>query len=100
MKVLHRRYTAERHNTARPLILAQRTTAPGPDTPILFQETCLGLASDQSQIVMRRYFELYSPDGAQWVEYVHSIATADFIHWIMRHGQLRIECSDNTPPKR
>jgi hypothetical protein len=97
MKVMSSRYTAEGRDTVRPLILTQRTAAPGLDTPIIFQETCLGLACDRSQIVVRRYFERYSPDCADWVEYIHSIPTAEFIHWIMTHGQLRIECSENTP---
>jgi hypothetical protein len=95
MKVLNS--SAEGHDTVPPLILTQRTTAPGHDTSILFQQTCLGLTNDQSQIVMRRYFEHYAPAHAQWVEYIHSIPTAEFIHWIMTHGQLRIECSENTP---
>lgn len=99
MKALHSRYTAEGHNAQYPLILSQRTTAPTHDTPILFQEFCLGLSSDQSRIVLRRYFEQFSPANAQWVEYAHSIPTADLIHWIMTHGQLHIECSQDTPPK-
>lgn len=97
MKVLNSSNTAEGRDTVRPLILTQRTAAPGFDAPILFQETCLGLTSDRSQIVVRRYFERYSPDCADWVEYIHSISTTEFIHWIMTHGQLRIECSENTP---
>jgi len=97
MKGLSNRYTTEQGDDARPLILAQRTTAPGQDAPILFQQSCLGLADDLGRLVLRRYFERYSPDCGHWVEYVHSIDIADFIHWIMTHGQLRIECSDNTP---
>ena len=58
----------------------------------------LGLAGDQSRIVLRRYFEQYGPSRSQWVEYVHSIPAADLIQWIMSHGQLHIECSDNTSP--
>lgn len=97
MTVLNSRCRAGGHNNAGPLILAQRTAAPAQDAPILFQKICLGLANDRSQIVVRRYFERYSPDCADWVEYIHSIPTAEFINWIMTHGQLRIECSDNTP---
>lgn len=97
MSALHNRYTAE-GDARYPLILSQRTSAPEQDTPLLFQEFCLGLSDDQSRIVLRRYFEQYGPSDAQWVEYVHSIATADLIQWIMSHGQLHIECSDNTPP--
>lgn len=95
MKLLNSRYVTEDRHSLRPLILNQRTTAPDADQSILFQETCLGLSGDQSQVVLRRYFEQYSPDGADWVEYIHAIPTADLVHWIMRHGQLRIECSDN-----
>ncbi|VVN48624.1 hypothetical protein PS862_01247 [Pseudomonas fluorescens] len=97
MKVLNSRYTAQGHDIERRLILTQRTTASEHDTPILFQESCLGLANDQSQIVLRRYFESYSPDSAHWVEYAHSIPTASLIHWIMTQGQLHIEYSENTP---
>jgi hypothetical protein len=70
-------------------------SALGPDTPIVFQESCLSVSSDQSRIVLRRYFEQFSPTNAHWVEYVHSIAAADLIQWIMSHGQLHIECSDS-----
>lgn len=97
MKDMNSGYITRDHGAVRPLILTQRTTAPGPDTPILFQETCLGLTNDQSQLILRRYFERFSPTEAHWVEYLHSIPTAEFIQWIMTHGQLRIECSDNTP---
>lgn len=97
MKGINSSYSDEGHDATRSLILTQRTTAPGHDTSILFQQTCLELASDQSQIVMRRYFERYSPTSDHWVEYIHSVSTAEFIHWIMTQGRLRIECSDNTP---
>jgi len=97
MKVLNGSQTDGGHSTVRPLILTQRTALPGGDKSILFQETCLGLASDQSQIVMRRYFERYSPENSHWVEYIHSIPTAEFIHWMMTHGQLRIEHSEDAP---
>lgn len=97
MKDMNSGYITRDYGAVRPLILTQRTTAPGPDTPILFQETCLGLANDQSQLILRRYFERFSPTEAHWVEYLHTIPTAEFIQWIMTHGQLRIECSDNTP---
>lgn len=97
MKDLNNRYAEQGHATERFLILTQRTTAPEQDTAILFQESCLGLAADQSQIVLRRYFERFSPDNSQWVEYAHTIPTARLIHWIMTHGQLHIEYSENTP---
>ena len=51
----------------------------------------------QSQLFRRRYFERFSPTDSHWVEYIHTIPTAEFIHWVMTHGQLRIECSENTP---
>ncbi|MFJ4247610.1 hypothetical protein SAMN04488483_0716 [Pseudomonas helmanticensis] len=98
MKEFNQRHTAEGRASHRPLILSQRTTAPGHGTPILFQEACLGLTGNQERIVLRRYFEQFSPDSAHWVEYVHSIPVADLVNWIMRHGQLHIECSDNTAP--
>ncbi|WP_166220669.1 hypothetical protein [Pseudomonas atagonensis] len=98
MKDINHRYTAEGLSHHRPLILSQRTSAPGDDTPILFQESCLGLTGTQDRIVLRRYFEQFSPSHAQWVEYVHSVPVADLVHWIMAHGQMHIECSDDTPP--
>jgi hypothetical protein len=97
MKDMNSGFTTERHGAVRPLILTRRTAIPGPDTPILLQETCLELTNDQSHLVLRRYFERFSPAEAHWVEYIHSIPTAELVHWIMTHGQLRIECSDNTP---
>ncbi|MBK5512104.1 hypothetical protein JFT91_18000 [Pseudomonas sp. TH08] len=100
MKVLNNSHSTGGHHSSRPLILSQRTAALGPDTPIVFQESCLGVSSDQSRIVLRRYFEQFSPTSAHWVEYVHSIAAADLIDWIMRHGQLHIECSDHSTPKQ
>lgn len=100
MKYINSSFASEGHGAMRPLILTRRTTATSQDTPMFFQEIGLGLSSDQSQLVMRRYFERFSPAGAQWVEYIHSIATAEFIHWIMTHGQLRIECSENTPHQK
>ncbi len=95
MKVLNNSHCTEGHHSNRPLILSQRTAALGPDTPVVFQESCLGVSGDQSRIFLRRYFEQFSPTSAHWVEYVHSIAAADLIEWIMRHGQLHIECADS-----
>lgn len=97
MKLLTNRYSAPRLYSEPPLILSRRTTAPLQDSPILFQESCLGLADDQSHVVLRRYFEHYSPDTAHWVEYAHSISTTELIHWIMTHGRLQIESSENAP---
>ncbi|MGH8450037.1 hypothetical protein [Pseudomonas sp.] len=99
MKVLSSRYTAPPQHSEQPLVLSQRTSVPEQDSPILFQELCLGLAHDQSRIVLRRYFEHYSPDTSRWVEYAHSIPTTELIHWIMTHGQLQIVCSENTPER-
>ncbi len=99
MKVLNNRYTAQAQNAEQPLVLSQRKTVVGKDKPILFQESCLGLAAEQGRIVLRRYFEHYSPDAGHWVEYAHSMPTSDLIHWFMTHGQLHIECSENTPKK-
>lgn len=93
MKVLHSKYPA--HDIARSLILMQRTTTTtGRDEPIIFQQSCLGLAQDQHQVVLRRYVEHYSPDSGHWVEYAHAVPTAELIAWIMAHGQLRIACSE------
>ncbi|MBS4086565.1 MULTISPECIES: hypothetical protein [Pseudomonas] len=90
-------HNSKSHTANRPLILSQRTAALGHDTPIVFQESCLGVSNDQTRVVLRRYFEHFSPTNAHWVEYVHSISTADLIEWVMSHGHLHIECSDNTP---
>ncbi len=95
MKLLNDNHCAEGRNSSRPLILSQRTAALGPDTPVVFQESCLGVSTDQSTVVLRRYFEHFSPTNAHWVEYVHSVNTADLMNWIMAHGRLHIECSDN-----
>ena len=100
MKTLSSRYTEQAHETTRPLVLSQRTSSPARDSPVLFQESCLGLTADQDRIVLRRYFEHYSPDAGRWVEYAHSISTAELVHWIMTHGQLHIECSHDTPDEK
>jgi hypothetical protein len=34
------------------------------------------------------------------VEYIHSVPIAEFTHWIMAHGGLRIECSEELPGNR
>ncbi|MFZ3282864.1 hypothetical protein [Pseudomonas sp.] len=95
MKVLNSKPGVTQHNGNRPLILSQRTAALGPDTPVVFQESCMGVSTDQGTVVLRRYFEHFSPTNAHWVEYVHSVSTADLMNWIMAHGRLHIECSDN-----
>ena len=97
MKVSSSRYTEQAAGDVRPLVLSQRTSSPAQDSPMLFQESCLGLNADLDRIVLRRYFEHYSPDAGRWVEYAHSIPIADLIHWIMTHGQLHIESSHDTP---
>lgn len=97
MKVSSSRYTEQAAGDARPLVLSQRTSSPAQDSPMLFQESCLGLNADLDRIVLRRYFEHYSPDAGRWVEYAHSISIAEFVHWIMTHGQLHIESSHDTP---
>ncbi|KRP71765.1 MULTISPECIES: hypothetical protein [Pseudomonas] len=96
MKLSSSRYTEQAQDTGRPLVLSQRTSSPAQDSPMLFQESCLGLTADQDRIVLRRYFEHYSPDAGRWVEYAHSISTAELVHWIMTHGQLHVECSQDT----
>lgn len=100
MKVRSNRYTEQAQDATRPLVLSQRTSSATQDSPVLFQESCLGLAAGQDRIVLRRYFEHYSPDTGRWVEYAHSIPTAELIHWIMTHGQLHIECSQDTPSQQ
>jgi hypothetical protein len=79
------------------VILNQRTSAPGQDEPILFQQSCLGLTDDRTQVVLRRYFERYSPTTSNWVEYIHHVPIAEFTQWIMANGDLRIECSEDLP---
>jgi hypothetical protein len=78
---------------------SQRTAALGPDTPILFRESCLEVFNDQSRIVLRRYFEHFNPANAHRAEGIHSLSTNEPINKVISHGQLHIECSDNTPQK-
>jgi hypothetical protein len=47
--------------------------------------------------VLRRYFERYSPTTGTWVEYIHRVPIAEFTQWIMANGDLRIECSEDSP---
>ncbi len=97
MKVLSSRYIEQAASDARPLVLSQRTCASAQDSQLLFQESCLGLNADLDRIVLRRYFEHYSPDAGSWVEYAHSIPIAELVHWIMTHGQLHVESSYDNP---
>jgi len=93
-------YPIEATDSAHSVILNQRTSAPGHDEPILFQQACLGLTDDRTHVVLRRYFERYSPTSSHWVEYVHSVPIAEFTQWMMAHGDLRIESSEILPGSR
>ncbi|MFJ2689413.1 hypothetical protein [Pseudomonas sp. NPDC087336] len=90
-------YATETTDSTHSVILNQRTSAPGHDEPILFQQSCLGLTDDRTHVVLRRYFEQYSPTTGTWVEYIHRVPIAEFTQWIMAHGDLRIECSEDLP---
>jgi hypothetical protein len=90
-------YATETTDSAHTVILNQRTSAPGHDEPILFQQACLGLTDDRTHVVLRRYFEQYSPSTGTWVEYIHRVPIAEFTQWIMANGDLHIECSDDPP---
>lgn len=98
-------YATETTDSAHTVILNQRTSAPGRqdinasahDEPILFQQSCLGLTDDRTHVVLRRYFERYSPGTGNWVEYIHRVPIAEFTQWIMANGDLRIECSEDLP---
>ncbi|MDR2308276.1 MAG: hypothetical protein LBE53_13930 [Paucimonas sp.] len=73
------------------LLLAHRASA-REQGPLIVQQASLALSDDQQRIVLRRYFEHYSPEGGEWVEYVHSVETRDLIHWMMAQGQLQVDC--------
>ncbi|MFU2328941.1 hypothetical protein [Pseudomonas sp. NFX98] len=90
-------YPTEAADSAHTVILNQRTSAPGHNEPILFQQSCLGLTDDRTHVLLRRYYERYSPTTSTWVEYIHRVPIAEFTHWIMANGDLRIECSDELP---
>jgi hypothetical protein len=93
-------YPIETADSAHSVILNQRTSTPGHDEPILFQQACLGLTDDRTHVVLRRYYERYSPTDSNWVEYIHSVPIAELTQWIMAHGGLRIECSEELPGSR
>ncbi|WP_419709328.1 hypothetical protein [Pseudomonas sp. NFX224] len=93
-------YPTEAADSAHTVILNQRTSAPGHNEPILFQQSCLGLTDDRTHIVLRRYYERYSPTSSTWVEYIHRVPIAEFTRWIMANGDLRIECPDELPDSR
>jgi hypothetical protein len=97
MQALSSTYPADEVDTAHPLILNERTSAVSQNESILFQQLCLELTNDRGHIVLRRYFERYSPTSSHWVEYIHTIPIAEFTHWIMANGDLRIECSEDLP---
>ncbi|MGH8388227.1 MAG: hypothetical protein ACRESJ_22540 [Pseudomonas sp.] len=90
-------YPVETVDSAHTVILNQRTSEPEHNEPILFQQSCVGLTDDRTHVVLRRYFERYSPSTSTWVEYVHSVPIAEFTQWIMANGALRIESSDDLP---
>lgn len=90
-------YPIEATDSAHTVILNQRTSTPGHDEPMLFQQSCLGLTDDRTHVVLRRYFERYSPSESSWVEYIHAVPIAEFTHWIMANGALRIECPEDLP---
>lgn len=80
-----------------PLILSQRNSSPTADAAVLFQQACLSLAGDRQSLVLRRYYERYSPESGEWVEYVHTVSTSALMHWIISNGQLHIEGSAVSP---
>jgi hypothetical protein len=88
-------YPSETTDSAHTVILNQRTSAPEHEEPILFQQSCLGLTDDRTHVMLRRYFERYSPTTSTWVEYIHRVPVAEFTQWIMANGELRIECSED-----
>ena len=90
-------YPIEAADSAHSVILNQRTSTPGHNEPILFQQACVGLTDDRTHVVLRRYFERYSPTTGTWVEYIHRVPIAEFTQWIMANGDLRIECSEDSP---
>lgn len=97
MQVLNSKYPADGVDTSNTLILNERASPVWRNEPIHFQQSCLGLTHDRNRIVLRRYFERYSPTCNYWVEYIHSAPIAEFTQWIMAHGELRIECSEDLP---
>lgn len=78
------------------LILNHRTNAHA-QGPLVIQQASLAMSDDGQQVILRRYFEHYSPDGGEWVEYVHSVNTRELMHWMMAHGQFRMECPPQDP---
>ncbi|WP_166363147.1 hypothetical protein [Pseudomonas akapageensis] len=97
MQVSNSKHPADGIDTTHTLILNERASKVWSNDPMLFQQSRLGLSNDRSRIVLSRYFERYSPTCSHWVEYIHSAPIAEFTQWIMAHGDLRIECSEDLP---
>lgn len=79
------------------LILSQRTSSRGQSAALIIQQASLELIGDSRQIVLRRYFEHYSPGHGEWVEYAHTVEVSELINWIMAQGHLHIEHPPEVP---
>lgn len=93
MNVSHRNTSTE----GPALILNQRTSTRGDGAALTIQQASLELGEHNGQIVLRRYFEHYSPAHGEWVEYSHTVTANELIHWMMAKGQLHIEHSPQDP---
>ncbi|WP_194791328.1 hypothetical protein [Pseudomonas sp. UFMG81] len=89
MNVSHRSNTTE----GPALILNQRTSIRGNGAGLIVEQASLAKGDEQGQLVLRRYFEHYSPAHSEWVEYSHTVTASELIHWMMAKGRLHIEHS-------
>lgn len=57
------------------------------------EEVCLRLADDGEQLVLSRYFELYSPNRTVRSERAYSVPLASLLDWMMEQGERRFDSS-------
>ena len=62
-----------------------------------YQDSRLELCSDATHMILSHYFERFSPNNSQWMEYSYKVPLAELVHWIMANGQLSVDRSDSAP---
>ncbi len=75
-----------------PLVIHASAGAAGHDV-VKCEEVCLRLASDGSQMVLSRYFELYRPGRTVSSERAYTVPLARLLDWMMQEGERHFESS-------
>ncbi|WP_095079899.1 hypothetical protein [Pseudomonas sp. Irchel s3h17] len=84
----------------RPLVLEQRQVK-RTHAHLHCSETSLHLSDDERELTLRRYIEVSSPEGMQWVERSHRVPVAALMRWIIAHGEEQaVEQGNEMPAHR